>query len=292
MRRERQRAFVQRLRVVVFLARLHAMQEVEQRGLVGAELGTDVLRQPLLAPFLRGLVGGQPEPADHSVDLALVVLAEERLAERHGLVAKAGAAAVPAVVVAVDEHGRVAERAERLPVVVILAGEIGVCVVALAEKLLRRLLEPQPGGAVLHDVFVALQPMPLHVPRRHQRIRDRAEPVQRQRAGGVDLLLGLLLAGRVVILVVERIARGRQDELRDLLPLTRKETPACLVLREFTHDRGNDLRLAVGDLPRLRRRAGRSIGDEISGRGVWHRGPSDRTSDPAGGRRPPSAART
>ena len=85
------------------------------------------------------------------------------------------------------------------------------------------------------DPIVALQPVPVHVARRDQRVGDGAEPVQRQRAGGVDLLLGLFLAGRIVALVEKRVARGRKDQLRDLFPLSRKYTPARLVLAEFAH---------------------------------------------------------
>jgi hypothetical protein len=50
--------------------------------------------------------------------------------------------------------------------------------------------------------------------------------MQRQRAGGVDLLLRLLGAGGVVVLVEKRVARRRQDQLRDLLAMTGEASSA------------------------------------------------------------------
>ncbi len=198
MRGERQALGVEPL-LVVIAARLDAVQEVERLLAVLVERGQHLHRQPVAAPFLQGLVRVEPEPADHAIDDALVVLAEERLAERNALVAQPLEAVIIAAVEGVDEHGGVAEGAERAEVGVVLAAEVRQRVAAILEQQPRDGVEIEPDVPVLHHVLVrGLQRVPFRIGRRQQRICDRGEAVQRQHARGVDLLIGLLLARPVV----------------------------------------------------------------------------------------------
>jgi hypothetical protein len=214
-----------------------------------------------------------------------MVLAVERLAERHALVAQPPALPVTAAVIGIDEHRAIAESPDRTPVGGVLRIEIGVRRIAVGEQLLRSVLVPKPRAAILHQVVAiraGAQPVPQLALRRDQRLRDGDEALERDQPAGIDLLRGFLLPRPVEALVEKRVAAVGVDQRGGFFPLLRKGVARVRVLLKLAHDVGDDRRLGVADHPRR--------GRDLSGQGVLHPGPVDPCAGRAGSRRPPSSS--
>ena len=138
---------------VFLLTRLHAMQERERLVpvlLVRHRL-LNVFGQHVLPEPLRRLTRRQLEPPNGRVDDALVVLHEEDLCQVDGLVAQA-LSVTP--VERINEHDARAEGTKAHAHLVVLASEVRLRLVAVAEENLVHLLEPQLGVPVAPHVRV------------------------------------------------------------------------------------------------------------------------------------------
>ena len=196
------------------------MQDVERGLTARVQRGIGARWEAaIVAPLLPHLLRRQPEPADDPIDQSLVVLAVVGFTQRDRTIAQAGSAAKP-VIELVGEHGHVTEGAKRVVVALVLADEVRPGVIPVFEQDAGGLLEPQPAGAILHDVgIVRPKGVPLHILGREQAVADRGKAKVSQHTRAVNLSISLLLAGPVEIAVVEGIAGGGKDQFSDLFPL-------------------------------------------------------------------------